>query len=106
MLEQDLGKETALLVARFQVMFLKRPGGQSQFSTRLRSQEVGLAASIGLATYRAIEAVSKDTEPRKVLAREMALALAKATEAQVPRDCAEPARQALGLGDGLPQVFG
>lgn len=38
MLEQDLGKETALLVARFQVMFLKRPGGQSQFSTRLRSQ--------------------------------------------------------------------
>ena len=32
MVEQDWGKATALAVARELVMFVKRPGGQSQFS--------------------------------------------------------------------------
>lgn len=35
MLEDDWGQELALYVARFLVVFLKRPGGQSQFSTYL-----------------------------------------------------------------------
>lgn len=35
MLEDDWGQELALYVARFLVVFLKRPGGQSQFSSYL-----------------------------------------------------------------------
>lgn len=35
MVEEDWGQEIALHVARFLVMFLKRPGGQSQFSSYL-----------------------------------------------------------------------
>lgn len=38
MVEQDHGHELALLVARRQVVFLQRPGGQSQFSSQLESQ--------------------------------------------------------------------
>jgi transcriptional regulator GlxA family with amidase domain len=38
MVEQDWGKATALAVARELVMFVKRPGGQSQFSTFLEAQ--------------------------------------------------------------------
>lgn len=40
MVEEDHGRDLALLVARMMVIFLKRPGGQSQFSTPLRSQSV------------------------------------------------------------------
>lgn len=38
MVEADLGRELALAIARFLVMFLKRPGGQSQFSGQLAMQ--------------------------------------------------------------------
>lgn len=38
MVEQDHGHEVALVVARRQVVFLKRPGGQSQFSSQLECQ--------------------------------------------------------------------
>lgn len=38
MVEEDHGHEVALLVARRLVVFLKRSGGQSQFSSHLRSQ--------------------------------------------------------------------
>ena len=38
MVEEDYGHALALLVARNLVVFLKRPGGQSQFSAPLRSQ--------------------------------------------------------------------
>lgn len=38
MIADDLGHETALNVARSMVLFLKRPGGQSQFSVELRQQ--------------------------------------------------------------------
>ena len=41
MVEQDWGRELALLVARRLVLFLKRPGGQSQFSVPLRIQAEG-----------------------------------------------------------------
>ena len=39
MVEQDHGHELALIVARRQVVFLKRPGGQSQFSVQLQQQK-------------------------------------------------------------------
>lgn len=38
LLEEDLGRAMALRVARHLVVFLKRPGGQSQFSAMLESQ--------------------------------------------------------------------
>jgi len=38
MVEQDHGRELALMVARRLVVFLKRPGGQSQFSVPLQAQ--------------------------------------------------------------------
>jgi transcriptional regulator GlxA family with amidase domain len=38
LVEQDYGRELALIVARYMVMFLKRPGGQSQFSAHLAAQ--------------------------------------------------------------------
>ena len=37
-MEQGLGRSVALAVARYLVVFLKRPGGQSQFSTALSLQ--------------------------------------------------------------------
>ncbi len=41
MVEADLGRAVALSVARQLVVFLKRPGGQSQFSVALELQEGG-----------------------------------------------------------------
>jgi transcriptional regulator GlxA family with amidase domain len=38
MVQDDLGRDVALAVARVLVMFLKRPGGQSQFSAHLAAQ--------------------------------------------------------------------
>ena len=38
LVEQDLGRTMALAVARYLVVFLKRPGGQAQFSTALALQ--------------------------------------------------------------------
>jgi transcriptional regulator GlxA family with amidase domain len=38
LIEEDLGSEIALQAARMLVVFLKRPGGQSQFSTLLSGQ--------------------------------------------------------------------
>jgi transcriptional regulator GlxA family with amidase domain len=38
LVEEDLGRDAALLVARHLVMFLRRPGGQAQFSTQLAAQ--------------------------------------------------------------------
>lgn len=40
LVEEDFGKALALAVARRLVMYLKRPGGQTQFSTHLRNQMV------------------------------------------------------------------
>mgnify|MGYP003482537190 FL=1 len=40
LVEEDLGRDIALAVARMLVLFLKRPGGQSQFSTQLQAQAV------------------------------------------------------------------
>jgi transcriptional regulator GlxA family with amidase domain len=38
LVEEDLGRATALEVARWLVVFVKRPGGQSQFSAQLAAQ--------------------------------------------------------------------
>src|SRR5687767_10870020 len=38
LVEEDLGREVALEVARWLVLFVRRPGGQSQFSSHLRAQ--------------------------------------------------------------------
>jgi transcriptional regulator GlxA family with amidase domain len=38
LVEEDHGREVALAVARWLVLFLKRPGGQSQFSAQLSAQ--------------------------------------------------------------------
>jgi len=38
LVEEDLGRDVALTVARYLVVFLKRPGGQAQFSTALSLQ--------------------------------------------------------------------
>jgi transcriptional regulator GlxA family with amidase domain len=40
LIEDDFGKKLALTVARRLVLYLKRPGGQTQFSTHLRAQMV------------------------------------------------------------------
>ncbi|KLK91656.1 AraC family transcriptional regulator [Microvirga vignae] len=39
LVEEDLGREVAMAVARELVVFLKRPGGQAQFSAHLAAQE-------------------------------------------------------------------
>jgi transcriptional regulator GlxA family with amidase domain len=38
LVEEDLGRETALKAARWLVLFLRRPGGQAQFSAQLAAQ--------------------------------------------------------------------
>jgi transcriptional regulator GlxA family with amidase domain len=38
LVEEDLGRDTALEAARWLVLFLKRPGGQAQFSAQLAAQ--------------------------------------------------------------------
>jgi transcriptional regulator GlxA family with amidase domain len=48
MVEEDHGRELALRVARELVMFLKRPGGQSQFSAHLAAQTSGRSAVRGV----------------------------------------------------------
>lgn len=41
LIEEDLGRDMALTLARHHVMYLMRPGGQSQFSAQLAAQHVG-----------------------------------------------------------------
>lgn len=51
LVEEDFGRKTALAVARRLVMFLKRPGGQAQFSTQLRAQMVEGGPLAGLLAF-------------------------------------------------------
>jgi transcriptional regulator GlxA family with amidase domain len=41
LVEQDFGRDLAMAVARQHVVFMKRPGGQSQFSSMLEAQIAG-----------------------------------------------------------------
>ncbi len=43
LVEEDFGRDLALSVARSMVLYLKRPGGQSQFSAALRRQSSGVS---------------------------------------------------------------
>lgn len=49
--EQDYGRDIALSVARDMVMYLKRPGGQSQFSTLLTGQMSGATSMNEVLTW-------------------------------------------------------
>jgi transcriptional regulator GlxA family with amidase domain len=51
LIEEDLGHEIGARVARHMVMFLRRPGGQSQFSEALTAQEKAGGAFSGLVTW-------------------------------------------------------
>lgn len=51
LVEEDHGRELALRVARELVMFLKRPGGQSQFSAHLAAQAADKSAVRALQEY-------------------------------------------------------
>ena len=53
LVEEDLGRAMALRVARHLVVFLKRPGGQSQFSAMLESQAQGDGAFADLHDWMA-----------------------------------------------------
>ncbi len=51
MVEEDLGRERALHIARYLVMFMMRPGGQSQFSAQLAAQGVDDARIARVCTH-------------------------------------------------------
>jgi len=53
MVEDDLGRDTALQVARWLVMFVQRSGGQSQFSSQLAGQLAERAPLRDLQTWMA-----------------------------------------------------
>jgi len=59
LVEEDFGRELALIVARYMVMFLKRPGGQSQFSAHLAAQ-MSTKSQIQEAQEYVLENLSKD----------------------------------------------
>jgi transcriptional regulator GlxA family with amidase domain len=48
---EDLGERVALELARWFVMYVRRPGGQSQFSAPLRAQFSGLSEVSGIVTW-------------------------------------------------------
>jgi len=68
LVEEDHGREVALAVARGLVLFLKRPGGQSQFSAQLSSQ---LASRQPIQELQAwiIENVHRDLSVAELAAR-------------------------------------
>lgn len=51
LVEEDLGRDLALEVARWLVLFVRRPGGQSQFSTQLQAQSAERAPLRDLQTW-------------------------------------------------------
>lgn len=51
LIEDDLGRDTALTIARHHVMYLMRPGGQSQFSAQLAAQAIDDEAIAQVCAY-------------------------------------------------------
>ena len=51
LVEEDLGREVALRAAQMMVVFLRRPGGQSQFSATLTAQKAERNALADLLTW-------------------------------------------------------
>jgi transcriptional regulator GlxA family with amidase domain len=106
MVEADLGREVALAVARRLVVFLKRPGGQAQFSTALELQRDGrftalhdwmrehLADDLTLPALAARAGMSE-----RSLLRHYHAALGTTPARSVERLRVEAARQRLSDGD-------
>jgi transcriptional regulator GlxA family with amidase domain len=68
LVEEDHGRELALAAARWLVLFLKRPGGQSQFSAQLSSQIASRQPIQDLQTW-IIENVHRDLSVAALAAR-------------------------------------
>ena len=68
LVEEDLGRSIALATARRLVVFLKRPGGQSQFSSHLAAQEVASGALRDLPAW-IIEHLDEDLAVERLAAR-------------------------------------
>jgi transcriptional regulator GlxA family with amidase domain len=86
LVEEDLGRATALAVARRLVVFLKRPGGQSQFSRHLAAQTIEPGALRGVPEW-ILEHLDDDL-PVERLARRAAMS---------PRNFARVFRRSTGL---------
>ena len=67
MVEEDYGHALALLVARNLVVFMKRPGGQSQFSAPLQSQSI--EGPLGSVLGWIVENPCEDLRTEKLAAR-------------------------------------
>ncbi len=89
LVEEDLGREVALAVARRLVIFVKRPGGQTQYSVHLAAQ----AAHSG-PVQRAQELVRREPTARLSM---VALAQQAGTS---PRNLARLFRQETGMSAG------
>ncbi|MBC9878906.1 GlxA family transcriptional regulator [Bradyrhizobium sp. INPA01-394B] len=68
LIEEDHGRTFALRVARSLVVFLKRPGGQSQFSAHLQAQFSSIPA-VRMAQEWALAHLSEDLSARALAAR-------------------------------------
>ena len=107
LVEEDLGHAVALAVARQLVVFLKRPGGQSQFSSHLAAQTVPSGPLKDLPTWildhlggdlsvehLAARAAMSPRNFARVFCREMGMTPAKFVE----RASVDAARRLLGEG--------
>jgi transcriptional regulator GlxA family with amidase domain len=96
MVEEDHGRELALKVAREMVMFVKRPGGQSQFSSHLAAQHtesstIGQIQAYVLANLRADLSVPQLAERARMSERSFAR-IFKAESGSTPASFVEAAR--------------
>lgn len=96
LIEEDHGRELALKVARRLVVFLKRPGGQSQFSTHLAAQ-IATEGRIQAVQHWALDNVAADLS-LAALARRAAMSVRNFTRVfqsetgSTPADFVEMAR--------------
>jgi transcriptional regulator GlxA family with amidase domain len=96
MVEEDHGRDLALKVAREMVMFLKRPGGQSQYSSYLAAQHtegssIGQVQTYVLANLREDLSVHQLANRAKMSERSFARAF-KAESGTTPASFVEAAR--------------
>jgi transcriptional regulator GlxA family with amidase domain len=119
LVEEDCGREVALAVARRLVLFLKRPGGQSQFSSQLAGQLSDRAPLRDLQAWIAehpaadlsVEALARRVamSPRhfaRVFARELSVTPARYVE-RVRVEVARRRLEESGLGiDGVAAECG
>jgi transcriptional regulator GlxA family with amidase domain len=68
LVEEDFGRDVALMVARLLVLFLKRPGGQSQFSSQLAVQMLPAGPLKGLPEW-IVEHLGEDLSVERLAAR-------------------------------------